>query len=101
MLAAGLGIAALLHRSPSPAATQLAHLFKPAPTQITFSNEDDRVIAEAISPDGKAVAYSNRFGISIHSLDNGNEALSNAPPLFSCSTDLLVSEHEQAGAKRH
>lgn len=80
------GIAAFRHRTPHQAGSLQAPVSNPVlnagQPQITFNDEDDNVTAAAISPDGHVVAYADRIGISLHSLDNGTDALGTAPPSF-------------------
>lgn len=82
LLVFGDGILVSRHRSVPLAALQQAPLFNRAPSQITFNSEDNRITAEAVSPDGHMVAYSDRFGISLHSLDSGADRLLTSPSSF-------------------
>ena len=89
-LMVGVGIEVIRHRSRIPAAAPQAPISSTganagpsaASAQLTFNDEDNKVTAEAISPDGHVVAYSDRIGISIHSLDTGTDVLGTAPPSF-------------------
>jgi len=83
-LLAGVGIAFGRHHRISPAHPQPAHASIPvkAATQISFNNEDNKVTAEVISPNGHLLAYSDHFGTTLHSLDNGSEQLLTSPAPF-------------------
>lgn len=54
----------------------------PSPAQITFNDDENRITAEAISPDGQSVAYSDRYGISVHNLNDDTDHLLTSPPSF-------------------
>ena len=90
-----LGVALLLalvaafiwHRSAKPVATsrEASHLnssLGPSFDQITFNDEENRITAEAVSPTGHSVAYSDRYGISVHTLDSGKDRLLTSPSSF-------------------
>jgi DNA-binding winged helix-turn-helix (wHTH) protein/Tol biopolymer transport system component len=78
-----LGVAVVGHRSAKLAAPLLKepHL-SPSLAQITFNDEENRITAEAISPDGHLVAYSDHYGISVHTLDIGTDHLLTSPSSF-------------------
>ena len=78
-----LGAAALKHRSARIAVLpQKSFQLSPSLAQITFTDEENRITAEAISPDGQSVAYSDRYGISVHNLDDNTDHLLTSPPSF-------------------
>jgi DNA-binding winged helix-turn-helix (wHTH) protein len=82
-----LGAAVMRHRSAKPVASsqEASHLSpSPAPSlaQITFNDEENRITAEAVSPGGHSVAYSDRYGISVHTLDSGKDRLLTSPSSF-------------------
>src|SRR5579859_5780515 len=80
--------AAVVWRRPAkPSATQqqASHLNSsrgPSFDQITFNDEENRITAEAVSPGGHSVAYSDRYGISLHTLDSGADRLLTSPSSF-------------------
>ena len=79
--AAVLG-AVMAHR-PKPVRNLVgaSHL-SPSFFPITFRGQENRVTAEAISPDGHLVAYSDRYGVSIHPLSGGADRLLSSPSSF-------------------
>ncbi|QNI36640.1 winged helix-turn-helix domain-containing protein [Edaphobacter albus] len=83
LLLLALGAAAMRHRSARLAASPggTSHL-SPSLTQITFNDEENRITSEAISPDGQLVAYSDRYGISVHNLGDGTDHLLTSPSSF-------------------
>jgi DNA-binding winged helix-turn-helix (wHTH) protein/Tol biopolymer transport system component len=80
LLIAGLGITSIRHHQFALAGEKPARTVIPAPTEISFNNEDNPVTAEVISSDGHLLAYSDRLGISLHSLDDGTEQLLTSLP---------------------
>jgi WD40 repeat protein len=82
-----LGAAVMKHRSAKPVASsrEASHLnstLGPSVDQITFNDEENRITAEAVSPTGHSVAYSDRYGISVHTLDSGKDHLLTSPSSF-------------------
>jgi eukaryotic-like serine/threonine-protein kinase len=74
IVAALAGLALLLLRRPSqPPSAELAQ------TRLTFNSGDNPVGSDAISPDGKYVAYSDPAGIHIELLSTGEERLIRKP----------------------
>ena len=109
VLILGAMIAKWRHRLVTSASTrQETRFFSRPPLQITFDNEEDRMTAEAISQDGKSVAYSDRSGVSIHAIDSGSDRLLASPALFTAERlawypderNLLVSGTGAAGHRR-
>jgi DNA-binding winged helix-turn-helix (wHTH) protein/WD40 repeat protein len=87
ILLLGLGAAIMRHRSAKPVASsrEASHLdssLGPSLAQITFNDEENRITAEAVSPTGHSVAYSDRYGISVHTLDSGKDRLLTSPSSF-------------------
>jgi len=87
LLLLALGAAVMRHRSAQLAASQreASHLspsLVPSLAQITFNDEENRITAEAVSPTGHSVAYSDRYGISVHTLDSGKDRLLTSPSSF-------------------
>ena len=82
LLLVALSAAVIGHRSAKLAASprETPH-FSPSLVQITFNDEENRITAEAISPDGQLVAYSDRYGISVHML-GGTDHLLTSPSSF-------------------
>lgn len=76
-------------------------------TLATFNDSDDKVTAAAVSHQGKTVAYSDRFGVSIRPINAGFDHLLPSPPSFRVEritwypedTRLLVSGVQNAGEK--
>lgn len=78
-----LSAVVMRHRSVKPAASSRKTLHpNPSLTQVTFNDEENRITAEAISPDGQFVAYSDRYGISVHSLGDSTDHLLTSPSSF-------------------
>ena len=74
----------LVRHATSP--VEVSHLstsLRPSLDQITFNDEENRVTVEAVSPQGHLVAYSDRYGISVHTLDGGADHLLTSPSSFS------------------
>jgi DNA-binding winged helix-turn-helix (wHTH) protein len=87
LLLLALGAAIMSHRSAKPVASsrEASHLnssLGPSFDQITFNDEENRITAEAVSPTGHSVAYSDRYGISVHTLDSGKDRLLTSPSSF-------------------
>ena len=91
ILLLGLGAAIMRHRSAKPVTSsrEASHLdsslgpsLAPSLAQITFNDEENRITAEAVSPMGHSVAYSDRYGISVHILDRGKDHLLTSPSSF-------------------
>jgi DNA-binding winged helix-turn-helix (wHTH) protein/WD40 repeat protein len=87
LLLLALGAAVMRHRSAKPVASsrEASHLnssLGPSFDQITFNDEENRITAEAVSPTGHSVAYSDRYGISVHTLDSGKDHLLTSPSSF-------------------
>jgi DNA-binding winged helix-turn-helix (wHTH) protein/Tol biopolymer transport system component len=40
---------------------------------LTTDHDENKVTAEAVSPDGQMIAYADNFGLSVHMFDTGNE----------------------------
>jgi DNA-binding winged helix-turn-helix (wHTH) protein/Tol biopolymer transport system component len=76
-------------------------------TLATFNGGDNRISAAAISHQGTTVAYGDRFGVSVRSIDAGLDRLLPSPASFRIDritwypedTRLLVSGVETAGEK--
>jgi DNA-binding winged helix-turn-helix (wHTH) protein/Tol biopolymer transport system component len=113
LLLLALGAAVLQHRSAKlvatkPGAPHLGSSLAPPLAQITFNDEENRITAEAISPDGHLVAYSDRYGISVHELDRGADRLLTSPSSFRAERIswppgedwVLVSGVDQASHRR-
>jgi hypothetical protein len=84
LLLLALGAAVMGHRSVKLAASQrraphLSSSLTPSFDQITFNDEENRITAEPVSPTGHSVAYSDRYGISVHTLDSGTDPLLTSP----------------------
>jgi serine/threonine protein kinase len=94
----------LLHRPPKPSA-ELTQ------TRLTFNSSENPVQSNAISPDGKYLAYSDPAGIHVKLLSTGEERLiprpTGVPPSafwyldswFPDSTQLLADAYEVGGQK--
>ncbi|HEV2173443.1 MAG TPA: hypothetical protein VGR71_07745, partial [Nitrospira sp.] len=54
----------------------------PTLAQITFNDEKNQITAEAVSPKGRLVAYSDRYGVSVHTMDTGTDRLLATPSSF-------------------
>ncbi len=82
ILLLAVGATVMARRSARPAAVPQKAPLTSSPTQITFNDEENRITAEAISPEGHLVAYSDRYGISVHTLDRGTDHLLTSPSSF-------------------
>lgn len=83
VLIVGVRMAVSRHRSPGPATGPAGTKINPIQSQqITSQSEDNGITAAAVSPDGHVVVYADRFGVSVHSVDNGTDVLATAPPSF-------------------
>jgi Tol biopolymer transport system component/DNA-binding winged helix-turn-helix (wHTH) protein len=79
LLASG---AAVVARRYKPASTSEVSHLTPSLGQVTFNDEANRITGEAISPKGHLVAYSDRYGVSVHALDSGADRLLTSPSSF-------------------
>jgi DNA-binding winged helix-turn-helix (wHTH) protein/Tol biopolymer transport system component len=101
------GVAALCLRpwKSVPASAAIPH--KMTFTLATFNGGDNRITAAAISHQGGTVAYGDRYGVSVRSIDAGLDRLLPSPPSFRIDritwspedTRILVSGVETAGEK--
>jgi DNA-binding winged helix-turn-helix (wHTH) protein/Tol biopolymer transport system component len=83
IVAIDLGSVYWRHRSDLSASTQReAPFFSRSPLQVTFDNEEDRLSAQSVSPDGKSLAYSDHVGVFIYSIDDGADRRLSMPPSF-------------------
>ena len=83
LLLLALAGAVLWNRSAKPReASHPNSSLSPSLTQITFNDEENRITTEAVSPRGDLVAYSDRYGISVHPLDGGADRLLTSPSSF-------------------
>lgn len=77
----GLGASVMIRPKPAAKLHTAFHL-RPSLLQVTFNHEENRIMAEAISPKGDLVAYSDRYGVSVHVLDTGADRLLTSPSSF-------------------
>jgi DNA-binding winged helix-turn-helix (wHTH) protein/Tol biopolymer transport system component len=88
---------------PAPVSAAFPKVF----TLATFNDGDNPITAAAISHQGGSVAYSDRFGVSVRSIDAGLDRLLPSPPAFRVDritwypgdTQLLVSGVDTASEK--
>jgi DNA-binding winged helix-turn-helix (wHTH) protein/Tol biopolymer transport system component len=83
LVGVGLGVGALLHRpSRSPAAVSANVLTDPFITRmfpITSNEIDEKITAQAISPSGTFLAYSDPSGVSLETIDGHSARLLASP----------------------
>jgi len=70
-------------------------LFAQPLVTVTFNDEDDNVLAAAISPDGASVAYSDRSGVSVHLFEANSDRLIPTPPNFRVDRLAWDAAHSQ------
>jgi len=62
---------------------------------VTNVRDDNKVTAEAVSPDGQMIAYADNFGVSVHLFDTGAERALAPMPAFSVHRIAWLPNNQQ------